>query len=81
MQVINIGDISAKKRKTDLLSVLDDLRKKIDEGTIDEFVIASIDTDGEVQIHVCVKDVVGGVGLFEIGKNILFQQQMVNPYE
>lgn len=81
MQVINIGDLNSKKRKKDLLEILDDIRKKIDDGEIEEFVISSIDNTGEVQVHVCVKDIVGGVGLFEIGKNILILQQSASNYE
>ena len=81
MQVININEHSTKKRKEDLLEVLDTLRKQIEEGRVDEFVISSLDADGEVQIHVCVKDSLGGVGLFEIGKNIFFQHQQFSSYE
>ena len=82
MQVIDIGSKNAKKRQADLLEVLDDLRKQIEEGRIEEFVIASIDSDGEVQLHTVVKDAPGGIGLFEIGKNIFFQQQqMLNIYD
>ena len=82
MQVIDIGSKNAKKRQADLLEVLDDLRKQIEEGNIEEFVIASFDKDGEVQLHTVVKDVPGGIGLFEIGKNIFFQrQQMMNIYD
>jgi hypothetical protein len=81
MQVININERSTKKRKEDLLEVLDNLRSQIEEGQVDEFVISSIGIDGEVQIHVCVKDSLGGVGLFEIGKNILFQHQQISGYE
>lgn len=75
MEVINIGDRSKKKKQSDLLEVLDDIRKRVEEGHIEEFVVASMDRDGDVEIHVCVKDLVGGVGLYEIGKNILIQQQ------
>lgn len=78
MEVVSIKDLSKKKQKTGLLEVLDDLRKRIEEGDLEEFVVASMDDEGEVEIHVCVKDLVGGVGLFEIGKNILIQQQSAN---
>lgn len=82
MQVIDIGSKTSNKKKTDLLEVLDDLRKQIEEGNIEEYVIASIDKDGEVQLHTVVKDVPGGIGLFEIGKTIFFQrQQMMNIYD
>ena len=78
MEVVNIKDRSKKKQKTGLLEVLDDLRKRIEEGDLEEFVVASMNAEGDVEIHVCVKDLVGGVGLYEIGKNILIQQQSAN---
>lgn len=77
MQVIDINDKSAKKRKKDLLEVLDDLRNKIEAGEIEEFVIASVDTDGEVMLHTVIKDALGGIGLFEVGKQTLIQQQQL----
>lgn len=81
MQVIDINNKTAKKRKTDLLEVLDDLRAKIEAGEIEEFVVASMDAQGECSIHTNIKDIVGGIGLFEIGKNILIQQQNSINYE
>ncbi len=78
MEVVNIRDLSKKKQKTGLLEVLDDLRKRIEEGTLEEFVVASMDNEGDVEIHVCVKDLVGGVGLYEMGKHILMQQQSLH---
>lgn len=74
MEVVSIKDLSKKKQKTGLLEVLDDLRKRIEEGDLEEFVVASMDGEGNVEIHVCVKDLIGGVGLYEVGKNILIQQ-------
>jgi HAMP domain-containing protein len=74
MEVINIGDLNAKKRRENLLEVLDDFKRKVEAGDIEEFVTASIDTEGTVQIHACVLDAIGGVGLLEIGKNILISQ-------
>jgi len=74
MEVINIGDLNAKKRRENLLEVLDDFKRKVEAGDIEEFVTASIDTEGIVQIHACVLDAIGGVGLLEIGKNILIAQ-------
>lgn len=77
MQVVNINDKSAKKHKADLLEVIDDFRKKIEEGEVQEFVLASIDKDGEIMLHTVIKDSIGGIGLFEVGKTILIQQQQL----
>lgn len=75
MKVVSINDHSESKRKDDLLEILDELRERIQTGEIEEFVAASCDRDGKVQIHVCTKDIVGSVGMFEIGKQILIQTQ------
>jgi hypothetical protein len=56
------------ERKAELLEVLDEMRRRVEEGDIKEFVAASVSKDGDVQIHASVLDLPGGVGLFEIGK-------------
>jgi hypothetical protein len=60
---------------------ISEVRKRIEEGNMEEFVMASIDKEGEVNIHASAKDLIGGVGLFEVGKNILIQQQTMIDYE
>jgi hypothetical protein len=75
MEVISIGDRGEKKRKQNLLEVLADLQKQVEAGEVNEFVIASVDGDGEVAVHACVDDFLGGVGLIEIGKQIMMAQQ------
>ena len=75
MNVVSISDISANKRKNDLLEILEDLKAKVENGEVVEFVAAGLTNDGETLIHACVQDFVGGVGLFELGKHILLMQQ------
>ena len=58
----------------DLLEIVDSFRKMIVDGEIIEFAIASIDVEGEVVITTCCKDLLGGVGLFEMGKHTLMMQ-------
>jgi hypothetical protein len=74
MKVVSISDKSKEKKKADLLEILDHLRAQVEEGTITEFVAASMDEDGDVQIHAACADFLGAVGLFEIGKHILITQ-------
>jgi hypothetical protein len=81
MEVININDKSEQRRKANMLEVIEEVRKRIEDGNMEEFVMSSIDKDGEVNIHASVKDLIGGVGLFEIGKNILISQQTMVDYE
>lgn len=75
MQVVSISKKSDDKRKIDLLETVDDIRKQIESGEIEEFVAASVSKEGDVQIHACVNDFMGAVGLFEIGKHILISQE------
>ena len=74
MKVVSISDKSKEKKKADLLEILDHLRDEVVEGKITEFVAASIDEEGDVQIHAACADFPGAVGLFEIGKHILISQ-------
>ena len=64
----------AEKRKQNLLDILEHMKAGIEAGDIHEFTATSLDKNGEAQIHCYVGDVAVGVGLFEIGKNILLTQ-------
>lgn len=75
MKVVSISEQSKAKKKTDLLEILDHLRKQVENGVITEFVASSMDEEGNVQIHVACMDFPGAVGLFEIGKHILISQE------
>lgn len=57
-----------------LLEIVDNFRKMIINGEIVEFAISSLDTEGEVVITTCCKDLIGGIGLFEMGKYTLMSQ-------
>jgi len=63
-------------RKQGMLEVLEEMRTRIEDGDLTEFVASSVDAEGEVNIHIYALDIPGAVGLFEIGKNIL-----LNSYE
>lgn len=75
MEIVSINK-NAEKHKKELLEVIDVVKSMIESGEIDEFVMASSNQDGSVQIHASIKDALGGVGLFEIGKRILIDQQI-----
>ena len=69
-------DPKAKKdeeRKTAMLEVLEEMKKQIEAGEITEFVACSMSDDGEAQIHASCLDLIGGVGLFEVGKHLLIE--------
>ena len=58
----------------DLLEIVDSFRKMVVDGEIIEFAISSLDVEGEVVITTCCKDLLSGVGLFEMGKHTLMMQ-------
>ena len=61
-----------ESRKLGMIEVLDEMKARVEAGDMTEFVAASIDAEGEVNIHIFALDIPGAVGLFEIGKNVLF---------
>lgn len=75
MNVVSI-DPKLKKdeeRKQSMLEVLAEIRRQVEDGEITEFVACSMNEDGEAQIHASCLDLVGGVGLFEVGKHLLIE--------
>ena len=57
-----------------LLEIVDSFRKMVASGEVVEFAISSLDIEGEIVITTCCKDLLGGVGLFEMGKHTLMMQ-------
>lgn len=66
------------KNKESLMDVLDFLRAEVEAGRVVELVAATMDDQGEAQIHVSALDLPGAVGLYEIGKSILMNQYNQN---
>ncbi len=75
MNVVTIDPKQKKEaeRKESMLEVLAEIRKQVEEGEITEFVACSMNEEGEAQIHASCLDLVGGVGLFEVGKHLLIE--------
>jgi hypothetical protein len=71
---IDQRDKEEQRRKDEMLEILDYMKKQVETGAIREFISCSLDEDGLAQIHVSTLDVPGAVGLFEIGKHILINQ-------
>ncbi len=66
-----------QERKEALLEVLAEMKKLVEEGEITEFVACSMTDAGEAQIHASCLDLVGGVGLFEVGKHLLIESDRI----
>jgi len=75
MNVVSIDPKQKKdlERQTAMLEVLHEMRNQIEQGKITEFVACSLNDDGDAQIHTSCLDLVGGVGLFEVGKHLLIE--------
>jgi len=67
----DVDEEARERRRQGMLEVLEEMRIRVEEGDITEFVAASIDAEGDVNIHIFALDIPGAVGLFEIGKNTL----------
>lgn len=69
MKVVTLDTTKKQKQnQEEMLKILEAFRERVLNNEIDEFVMSSIDTDGNVQVSVFVKDSLGGIGLFELGK-------------
>ena len=68
----------AESYQKGLLEIVDHFRGMVKDGEVTEFVIASLDQEGEVVITSCAKDFIGAVGLFEMGKHTLMEQQTMD---
>ncbi len=64
-----------ERRKSEMLEVLDEMKRMVESGEIEEFVACSTG-QGECKIHASCLDMVGGVGLFEVGKHLLIQHEI-----
>ena len=76
MNVVSINDRQTQKHKEELLEVVNELKRAIENDEIKEFVAASVDREGEVQIHAVVLDIPGAIGLFEIGKHLMITSEV-----
>jgi hypothetical protein len=65
----------ADERREELLEILEFIKQEVEAGKIKEIVACSLDDHGLTQIHVSTLDLPGGIGLFEMGKQILYQSQ------
>lgn len=75
MEVISINQQKEKEHKEKLLKTVDALRKKIEEDDIKEFVATSLSPDGDINVYSCTLDIPGAIGLLEIGKTILIDNE------
>jgi hypothetical protein len=74
MKVVTLDKKSKEdERKNELLEVINEIKRLVENGEIKELVACTVDQDGSPSIHVSVLDLPGGVGLFEIGKHMFIE--------
>lgn len=77
-KVVKIGDFddAERRKQEDRIFVLEQMIEKIQAGDITEFVIAATNPDGDIEISMYCDDMLGAIGMFEIGKHVLMTGQM-----
>jgi hypothetical protein len=77
MKVISIDPRNKidERRKSEMIEVLEEMKRMVESGEIEEFVACS-GGDSETKIHVSCLDAVGGIGLFEVGKHLLIEHEI-----
>lgn len=80
MKVVSINDKNKEQQEkfweehqAKLLEVLDEMRERVLNKELTEFVACSLDDNGTPVLHVSGCDYVTGVGLYEVGKNIFIR--------
>ena len=68
------ADKAIDKYQEELLDVALNFYDMVKDKQVKEFVISYVTDDGDILISTCCKDLVGGVGLFELGKSALLNQ-------
>jgi hypothetical protein len=77
-KVVKISDFddAERRKQEDRIFVLEQMIEKIQEGNITEFVIAATSNNGDVEISMYCEDMLGAIGMFEIGKHILMSGEL-----
>jgi len=80
MKVVSINNKSEEQQEkfweehqAKLLEVLDEMRERVQNRDLTEFVACSLDANGTAVLHASGCDYVTGVGLYEVGKNIFIR--------
>ena len=60
-------------RKTQFLEILDTIREQVENDELDSLAVLSTTVDNEVQVNAMVPDVVLGLGMFELAKQIFLE--------
>ena len=76
--VVKIGDFddAERRKQEDRIFILEQMIEKVQSGDITEFVMAATNPHGDVEISMYTDDMLGAIGMFEIGKHILMTGEL-----
>ena len=80
MKVLNFTSKNEEENKKNIeymLEIVDYFRTQIENSEIQEFVISYMDVNNDVQLTANCKDLVGAIGIVEMGKQIILQQSIM----
>jgi hypothetical protein len=80
MKVVELDSSkNEKKTKQHMLDILEEVRKNIEDGTIKEYLVASMDSDAEITLYGHTNDFVGTIGMLETAKHNMLMEKMLGP--
>ena len=78
MQAVDVSEelkSLAEEKKQCIIETLDDIKEKVQQGFVLEYVGCYLGITGEVEINCCVKDRVSAIGIVEAGKYVLLDEK------
>ena len=77
MKVVELDSSkNEKKTKQHMLDILEEVRKNIEDGTIKEYLVASMDSDAEITLYGHTNDFVGTIGMLETAKHNMLMEKI-----
>lgn len=73
----NVVSLTSKKdaeKQKSLIEALNFIIEQVKNGDVEEVIAVTLDKDGSPSLTAIVQDEVGAYGMFELGKQMLFQQ-------
>lgn len=63
------------RHKRHLDETIKELQRRLDEGVLEELVVATCTKDSEVELYVAAHDYLGAVGIITVAKDILLHTE------
>lgn len=79
MNIVNFNtkkDRRQEEQREYLLATIETIREQVEAGEIQDLVALSIDSEGDLKLYASCQDFVSAVGMFELGKLALIDQEL-----